>query len=151
MQFTSKLRDLGLAILIAAVLGLPFGAQAAEKVEVAPGVMVTKKSYPVPVNEQPFFGFVKKNSTMEEADRNFVAAILRKGSAEKGQDAVLGMGWRAFHSGDYSTAAKRFNQAYLLDPSRSGVYEAFAAIAQVRFGDKEYAEELSSVAKKLIR
>ena len=38
---------------------------AAETVEVAPGVQVTKRSYTAPVNEQPFFGFAAKSSGAE--------------------------------------------------------------------------------------
>ena len=34
---------------------------AAETVEVAPGVQVTKRTYAASINEQPFFGFAVKN------------------------------------------------------------------------------------------
>jgi hypothetical protein len=36
------------------------GAAIAQTVEVAPGVQVTKKTFPVPINEAPFFGFADK-------------------------------------------------------------------------------------------
>ena len=43
---------------------------AAETVEVAPGVQVTKRTYSAPVNEQPFFGFaVKTDAASSAADR----------------------------------------------------------------------------------
>ena len=47
---------IGAAIIVA--MALP---AAAESVEVAPGVQVTKRSYKAPTNEQPFFGFAEKN------------------------------------------------------------------------------------------
>jgi Flp pilus assembly protein TadD len=45
-----------------------------------------------------------------------------------------------------STAAKRFNQAYLLDPSQSGVYQGFGAVVADRFKDFVYADELFRTA-----
>ena len=51
-------------------------AAAAETVEVAPGVQVTKRTYSAPTNEQPFFGFEVKNSEDKAADDKFVDAIV---------------------------------------------------------------------------
>ena len=50
---------------------------AAETVEVAPGVQVTKRTYTAPINEQPFFGFAAKDSAQQAADANFVNAIIQ--------------------------------------------------------------------------
>ena len=41
----------------------PRSPAAAETVEVAPGVQVTKRTYAAPINEQPFFGFAVKNES----------------------------------------------------------------------------------------
>ena len=43
---------------------------AAETVEVAPGVQVTKRSFTAPVNEQPFFGFTAKSPEQKAGRRN---------------------------------------------------------------------------------
>jgi predicted Zn-dependent protease len=48
--------------------------------------------------------------------------------------------------GDFPEAAQRFNQAWLLAPERSAIYQGFAVIAAARFGDLEYAEELFKIA-----
>ena len=56
----------GLLSVICALLFLA-GAASAETVEVAPGVQVTKKTYSGPNNEQPFFGFVVKDSAQQAA------------------------------------------------------------------------------------
>ena len=51
---------------------------AAETVEVAPGVQVTKRTYAAPVNEQPFFGFAAKTAEQKAEDEKFVSAIDRR-------------------------------------------------------------------------
>ena len=51
---------------------------AAETVEVAPGVQVTKRTYTAPVNEQPFFGFAAKSAEQKAEDEKFVSAIDRR-------------------------------------------------------------------------
>jgi Flp pilus assembly protein TadD len=45
-------------------------------------------------------------------------------------------------------AAKRFNQAYLLDPNESALFHGFAIVVFERFGDDEYADELLRVAAR---
>ena len=49
---------------------------AAETVEVAPGVQVTKRNYTAPLNEQPFFGFAAKSPEQKAEDDKFVTAIV---------------------------------------------------------------------------
>ena len=121
----------------------------AETVEVAPGVQVVKRTYSAPINEQPFFGFVVKNSTQLAADENFVKAIIQAaGTREKAFDETSKRGWRAITTGKVGEAAQRFNQAFLLAPEQSGVYHGFAAVAQVRFNDSEFADELFKIARR---
>jgi Tfp pilus assembly protein PilF len=121
----------------------------AETLEVAPGVYVTKKTYPAPDNEQPFFGFVTKTSAQIAADEKFVTQILQlSGSRQRALDQALKRGWSALLSGDAVTASRRFDQAYLIAPEQSGIYHAFAALAQMRFNDTDYAEELYRIALK---
>ena len=50
--------------------------------------------------------------------------------------------------GNAAVAAQRFNQAFLLAPEQSRVYHGFAAIAQIRFRDLDFAEELFRIASK---
>jgi Tfp pilus assembly protein PilF len=121
----------------------------AETAEVAPGVQVTKRSYAAPVNEQPFFGFADKTAAQREADDKFVRALLEAtGSREKALDETTKRGWRALGAGKYSEAVLRFNQAYLVAPEQSRVYHGLAAIAQIRFNDLDFAEELFRIAGK---
>jgi Tfp pilus assembly protein PilF len=134
-------------ILLAA---LAFGHSAsAETVEVAPGVQVSKRTYSAPVNEQPFYGFIVKDAAQRAADESFVTAVIQAtGSREKAFDETTNRGWRAIAAGNAAVAAQRFNQAFLLAPEQSRVYHGLAAVAQIRFQDVDFAEELFRIARK---
>lgn len=121
---------------------------AADTVEVAPGVKVTKKTYSAPSSEQPFFGFVVKDSEQQAADENFIKAMIEAvGTREKASVEASNRGWRAISKGNAAEAAQRFNQAFLLAPEQSRVYHGFAAIVQIRFRDTDYADELFRIAR----
>ena len=125
------------------------GAAAAETVEVAPGVQVTKRTYSAPSNEQPFYGFVAKDAAQRAADETFVKAMVEAtGTREKACEEASNRGWRALGKGNVAEAAQRFNQAFLLAPEQSRVYHGFAAIAQIRFQDVDFAAELFSIARR---
>jgi Tfp pilus assembly protein PilF len=144
LRFAPALR----AFILMAVLASAHGA-AADTVEVAPGVQVTKRTYTAPVNEQPFFGFAVKTDAQREADDKFLRALLEAtGSREKALDEIIKRGWRALGTGKVNEAAQRFNQAFLVAPEQSVVYHGFAAIAQIRFNDLDSAEELFRIAAK---
>lgn len=135
------------AVVLVAVV--PAHSFAAESVEVAPGVQVTKRTYAAPINEQPFFGFAAKTAAQRQADDEFLKVLLEAtGSREKALEEVVKRAWRAFGAGRVAEAAQRFNQAYLLAPDQSVVYHGFATVALVRFKDIDAAEELYEVALK---
>ena len=141
-----SLKALTLAFLAAA--GFAHSASA-ETVQLAPGIQVTKHSYSAPINEQPFFGFEAKTTEQREADDKFVKALVEAtGSREKALDEVSNRGWRALAGGRYGEAAQRFNQAFLVDPEQSVVYHGLAVVAQIRFKDIAFAEELYRIARK---
>jgi Tfp pilus assembly protein PilF len=121
----------------------------AETVEVAPGVKVTRKVYSAPINEQPFYGFVEKSAAMRDADERFLTGIVQlTGSRQKAFKETTLRGWKALSSGNFPEAARRFNEAFLLLPEESEVYHGLAAVAQVRFNDVEFAEELFKIAQR---
>ena len=140
----------GLFAFACAFLAVGFAHSAsADTVEVAPGIQVTKRSYAAPNKEQPFFGFAAKTDAERNEDDKFVKALVQAaGTKEKALDEVVKRGWRALGSGKYPEAALRFNQAYLVAPEQSVVYHGLAAIAQIRFKDLDYAEELFRIAQK---
>ena len=148
MTLIAPRHRLWLAAAAVVLLALLSNAANAETVEVAPGVRVTKKTFPVPANEQPFFGFIAKSQALRESDAKFIAAaITAVGSPDKAADEILRRGWVALASRNMVEAGRRFNQAYLVDPGRSGVYHSFAVLAAERFNDTGYAEELFNLAK----
>src|ERR1700712_5736507 len=122
---------------------------AAETVEVAPGVQVTKRTYSAPVNEQPFYGFIAKDAAQRAPAETFVPPVSRaRGPREKAFDETTNRGWRAIATGNAAVAAQRFNQAFLLAPEQSRVYHGLAAVAQIRFQDVDFAEELFRIARQ---
>lgn len=138
--------------IIVCALGLfaPAFAQP-QKVEVAPGVTVTRKTYQVPSNEAPFFNFIEKNEGQKAADQRLIASVLQQGygRAEAANAAIVSGSRTLLQDRDIATAAKRFNQAYLLDPQQSGIYHGFAMVVADRFRDFEYADELYRIATRM--
>ena len=124
-------------------------AAVAETVEVAPGVQVTKRTFPAPVNEQPFFGFAATTPAQQEANEKFVKAMIEAvGTREKAFEEASKRGWTAMSKGNAAIAAQRFNQAFLVAPEQSRVYHGFAAVALTRFRDADFADELFRIARK---
>ena len=139
-------------VLSLVLVGLMFPAAAEpRKKAVAPGITVSVKTYDVPVNEAPFFNFAEKNPAQKAADEKLIADVLGAGlDRAKAASAAIAAGSRAFlEQRDLSTAAKRFNQAYLLDPEQSGIYHGFAMIVADRFKDYDYSDELFGLAARM--
>ncbi|MCO5131171.1 MAG: hypothetical protein M9932_11460 [Xanthobacteraceae bacterium] len=134
-------------VMIGLVLLALSGAARAETVEVAPGVRVTKTTFDAPIDEQPFYGFATKTPEQRAADAKLVTDLIAAaGSREQAFEAVTMRGWKAIQDGRLAEAARRFNQAYLLMPERSAVYHGLAMVAQMRFNDLAFADELFRVA-----
>jgi predicted Zn-dependent protease len=137
-------------LILLMALGFPALSQA-PKVEIAPGVIVTRKTYRVPSDEAPFFNFIDKTDELKITDRIMVEGILKQ-IPERGQAArsAAMAGWKELHQRqDVATATKRFNQAFLLDPHQSIVYQSFAVIVVERFKDYDYADELFRIAARM--
>lgn len=141
-------RRIARLLMALAVVGFA-GAANAEMVEVAPGVQVTKTAFDAPADEQPFYGFAAKGKGPRAADEKLLPDLIAAtGSREQAFEAVTLRGWKAIQSGRAGEAAKRFNQAYLLMPERSAVYHGLAMVAQMRFNDLAFADELFKQAYK---
>ena len=134
------------ALIITLALATP---AAAETVDVAPGVQITKRSYKTPLNEQPFYGFVAKDAAQREADEKFVSSMVAAtGSREKAFDEATTRAWRAVIAGKAAEALVRFNQAWLIQPEPSAVYHGMAVAVLMRYADPVAAEELFDIARK---
>lgn len=131
------------ATLAIACLVVWTGPAQASRLEIAPGVFVTKKHYPVPTNEQPFFGAAEKTADQIAADKEFLRGITAtKYPLDQAFRAAIIRGWQSMAADQLDQAAKRFNQAHLLIPAHPDVLHGFAVIVHLRFGDAEFAEEL---------
>lgn len=148
MTFGSGWKRLSMGLLFCLCL---VGAAFAEMVEVAPGINVTKRTFPGPGNEQPFFGFIAFTAQQRAANEEFVKGALDAfgGNRQKAVDEIVTRGWSLFFEGKLDEATRRFNQAFLVEPRQSSIYHSFAAIADEKFNDKAYAEELFVIARTL--
>ena len=138
-----------LAVFVAVALGLPLAPATAETVEVAPDVMVTKKTFGGPDSEAPFFGFADKSPMLRQADDIFVSmAVQLHGSRAKTFEDFAKRGWEALEADDFKQASARFNQASLFAPGQSQIFHGFAIIAYTYHDDPVFADELFRVALK---
>ncbi len=126
---------------------LPTSA-AAECVQVGPEICLPLNKYKVPINELPLYGLVQKTPEQKAADDKFVEDVLKAGTREQAVTRALDSGWSALNRQDYVIAARRFNQAFLLDKADSRIYHAFAILVTLRWKDHDYAEQLFKLAKR---
>jgi len=66
---------------------------------------------------------------LKSADERLIADVSKEyGSKEKGSDAFVNQGVRYYQADNLSMAMKRFNQAWLLNPSNPNVFWGFAMV-----------------------
>lgn len=81
----------------------------------------------------PMYGNKKKCQAQLDADADFLSQC--DGNYPKRSDAsfdMLNTGWMYLHRGDYDTAMRRFNQAWLLDSASVFVYASFVVLQDLR-------------------
>ena len=93
--------------------------------------MITCMALPVlgeDINNLPMYGGREKTPEKKKSDMVFIeAAIKEYGNRQKACDQYVKLGWQYFAKGDYNTAMKRFNQAWLLDQKNGGIYWGLGA------------------------
>lgn len=90
-----------------------------------------------PLSELPRYGDVAPNSSEAKADREFIEAAIRTaGSREAAFDKTMESGWHWFYEKDYGQAMRRFNQAWLLNPTHPAVFHGFGTTLG-KMGQKE--------------
>ncbi len=98
---------------------------------------------PHPPNECPMLGGIEKDEDMKAADETFIEKTEELGlSREEGAKVSIQLGWKYFLNADYASAMKRFNQAWILDPSNGDIYHGMAAVVAERDKDVDAAELL---------
>jgi predicted Zn-dependent protease len=123
-------------------------AAIAECVQVGPEICLPLNKYKVPINELPLYGLVQKTPEQKAADEKFIETVVKDQTREQVVNRALDVGWDALNKKDYVIAARRFNQAFLLDKADSRIYHAFAILVTLRWKDHEYAEQLFKLAKR---
>ncbi|WP_051243224.1 tetratricopeptide repeat protein [Azohydromonas australica] len=73
------------------------------------------------INPLPKYGTLPKSEAERAADAKLLEAVDRQyeGNRKKASEDAAAWGWRAFRRKQYEEAMRRFNQAWLLDPSNA--------------------------------
>ncbi len=99
-----------------------------------------------PTNELPMYGQRTKTPAQVRADKAFIKTVTKgRKSREDAAEYFAQTGWNSFYKGDKTTAIKRFNQAWLLNPNNQHALWGFAVIAGGR-GQIEEAIRLFRMA-----
>lgn len=83
------------------------------------------------IDQVPMYGGMDRQSIPElkSADEKLITDVSKEfGSREKGSEAFVDQGVRYYQTDNLSIAMKRFNQAWLLNPSNPNVFWGFAMI-----------------------
>ncbi len=97
------------------------------------------------IDQEPMYGGMNRNAypKLKRGDEVLIAGVTKEwGSRAKASKAFVEQGIRFYQRGDYSTAIKRFNQAWLIDPGNPDAFWGFAMIY--------YDEDNLDDAKKMI-
>lgn len=85
------------------------------------------------INLLPEFGRVKKSRGLLKADKKLIDFVDANYPDRKAAAAYFAAkGWTFIRNNDYTTAIKRFNQAWLLDSTNASAYWGFGAVTGVR-------------------
>ena len=85
------------------------------------------------MNELPMYGEVEKTPAQIEADNEFIKTITKDQTRKEASQYAAFRGWEYCNKGDLSTAMKRFNQAWLLDPENPAVFWGFGVVLGKQF------------------
>lgn len=103
----------------------------------------------VPINEIPMYDHVEFTVEQRAANEQFIDGCIDEfGSRDAASDAYVAFGWSYYREGDFRTAMKRFNQAWLLDNGNPDAYWGFGNIAGQKH-DFELSIRMLTVAVEL--
>jgi tetratricopeptide (TPR) repeat protein len=81
------------------------------------------------INLLPMYGGFKKSKALQRADADFLTYCDQNFPSRKEAAAQFAKrGWDFYYANDYSTAVKRYNQAWLLDSTNASAYWGFGVI-----------------------
>lgn len=86
-----------------------------------------------PMNELPMYGNKTKPPEMLKADREFIDGMVKQfGSRKKASAQACKVAWQYIEKQDWSTATKRLNQAWLLNPENAHVFWGYGVVMASR-------------------
>ena len=86
-----------------------------------------------PINELPMYGRAQKTREQEQADHRYIGTMTRGGaSREDAAEYAARLGWNYYYGANCTSAIRRFNQAWLLDPNNRHALWGFAVISLER-------------------
>lgn len=83
------------------------------------------------INLIPMYGYpnIEKTPFQKLTDKTFIETLTTDfGSRENASMEFAGIAWRSYRAGDYSTAIRRFNQSWLLNPDNYIAHWGFASL-----------------------
>jgi len=100
------------------------------------------------INLQPEYGNIQKSDAMKREDDVFISTALQSDTTlQKASDHLVRLGFTYLYRGDFETAMKRFNQAWLLNPKNENVYWGYGSV----YGSfSDYTEALKQFDKGLL-
>lgn len=83
---------------------------------------------------EPMYGGTPRTTPEQQAmDQQLIEESVRMaGSREAAVEEFIKLGWEYHDRGDLNTAMKRFNQAWLLDPSNPDIFWGFGSVSLAR-------------------
>jgi tetratricopeptide (TPR) repeat protein len=88
-----------------------------------------QKKYEGQKNYFPEYGRQAKTKEEIKADDSFIETVTKLGySRKEGSNQMASKGWNFLRQGDFGSAMKRFNQAWLLDSTNSNALWGFGTI-----------------------
>lgn len=102
------------------------------------------------IAEQPQYGEALLDPEVTRANDQFIREIIQaNGTKEKALQETLTIAWSSYNRGDYVTAMKRFNQAWLLGKDNAEIFRGYSLILQ-KWGYETEARVWQQKAEMLI-
>lgn len=130
---------------IASILAIFLGLTLALVLAVHPVAAQTQRQIPM-------WEGMEKTALQKRVDQRFILDMNKgfDGDRDRASHYAVVRGWEQIEKGDFETAIKRFNQAWLLNPQRGDIYWGFAVAMAERGDDLEELERFFVKAERII-
>jgi tetratricopeptide (TPR) repeat protein len=91
-----------------------------------------------PDNTKPMYGNIEKDEKLKIIDNEFIETVTKQfGTRDSASKVYVSLGWRYLITNNKTASIKRFNQAWLLNPSNCDVYYGFYALENLDNNENE--------------